>query len=32
MNTIKNTTPKQESEPTCASCDHMSVRGHYCHN
>lgn len=32
MNTIKNTQPKRQSEPTCASCDHMSVRGHYCHN
>lgn len=32
MNTIKNTQPKRQSEPTCASCDHLSFAGHYCHN
>ena len=34
MNTTKteNTNPKRQTEPTCTSCNHLSVRGHYCHN
>lgn len=32
MNTNTNTHSNKMDYPTCASCDHLSFAGHYCHN